>query len=551
MASTTKHSGGDRTSESFILCTHEASKHLKAMQAAVKDIGLRVDEMVQVSLDQVPSERLLRILLSSAADAPEEQQPSHSVHGPGSTQRMFGSTLGSMLMTGPLSQDYNPSRPTLDEVDAYCSGPVTALLVACIDPRVDVVARASALVGSDSLPVAALADNCLQRRFRSISGIAQVLAPNNGAAATRALHLLREYKMRALAAPGSAGGGTMSGTASPADLATLSGMRATSTAARSAISLSKQYLVDMDTLFDFVFPPGQQHPSSTGRLLLAALHGPLTLDGRLTGGKQNSRPLTETEINAMIEELERDDILAVYTAGSVMGDLNQVLVDVRAASRGYPNLSRRQAEAMLVDLPRDSHGRCSFHDIQKRVLGARLQRVEDMRQMFPAVTASERQAAAGGAANVGSTVRIRAPPRSYGRGKLAETTSMLHGRSLSLPRSGATQRSAKALAASARSMALPAAAASVVGGLDVNRKMGPVESFRVGEELLVSGINAKLRHCCVRMFFFVVCAIATVFNGAVAILLFMCGSSQRHPLIYVSLPSASRHSCHCSTATRS
>lgn len=72
----------------------------------------------------------------------------------------------------------------------------------------------------------------------------------------------------------------------------------------------------LDELYSFVFPPGQRHPRSTGRLILYALHGPLSVDGRLLGGRGVGRVLTDREINAMIADIEREDVLGVRSGGA-------------------------------------------------------------------------------------------------------------------------------------------------------------------------------------------------------------------------------------------
>jgi hypothetical protein len=505
------------TTESFMLMTGEvAHNHLPAILAAIKKAGLEVSDeevaaapatpaadgapasprgVLRLLLDGVLAERILMVVAGPdharggrppAAAASEHAggggggggwgaPPSPSQHQQqqhlGSTQRRFGGTMSAANITGALAERFGAGRPTVDEVEAFSSesGPVVALLISCVDPRVDVCARVAALVGvgeegGDGLPEAARNPEAFRARFRSAAGPAHILAPTSARAASRGGHLLREYALRqAAAGAGSAMARTL---AAPATAA-------------------KGFLVDLDVLFDFVFPAGQQHPRSTGRLLLFALHGPLTRDGRLTGGRRNGRPLTESEVTTMVWELERDDVLAVYTAGSVLGDVGAVLTAVAASATGggqvsYPRMSRAQVEAMLADLPRDSRGRCSFHDIQRRVLGARLQRVADMRQAYPPIAASAADKAA-------EVLKIAPAPIPYGRGKLADSMAVAAatGRLPGARPSMATAR-AGTMTAAAAAAALTGGRASVklVGGLDVRVKTGVVEAFRVGESLL-------------------------------------------------------------------
>jgi hypothetical protein len=537
--------------ESFVLVAGDAARHVPAMAAAVKDAGLRVEAKLELELDAVMAERLLRLVLSvppptsSTAAHPHPRTglaPPHldtaaaasasaaaaaaasAAASAAETQRRFGA--GSTISPGPitpaLSLAFTPVRPTVDEVEAYTAdgggGAVTALLIACVDPRADVVARLLALVGSDSAPVASLAPTTFLARFASpaATGITLILAPSHASAASRALHLLREYEIRrqataagaaSLATASSAsaaaalahqlasvslgGGGSgsprsaSSGANPLADLAATQrsdwGAAHTSRGPAGASS-SKQYLVDMDGLGDFVFPVGQQHPDSTGRLLLFALYGPLTPSGQLTGGKRGGRGLTEPELTSMIRNLEREDLLAVYTGGSVFGDVEGVLVDVSAPTRGYPRMSREQVNGMLADLPRDSRGRCSFHDIQKRVLGSRLQRISDLRTMYPSLTKKT---------EANETLRIQAPPPAFGRGTLTQKMSLAYGRATTM---GARSQSVPhARAPGARPPGpggpVPSATATLmattaVGGLDVRVKVGDVAFTRLQEALL-------------------------------------------------------------------
>jgi len=153
--------------------------------------------------------------------------------------------------------------------------------------------------------------------------------------------------------------------------------------------------VDVDLLRAFVFPAGQLHPRSSGRLLLVALYGPLTHDGQLPGGRGVGRPLSQREVNAMIDDAERGDVLSVFTGGSVLCDTAAVETEVRSASiRRLPDITLPQLDAMLVDLPRDASGRLSFHDLQARVLAARQSRVKAMGEQYPKVVAEGAAAAA-------------------------------------------------------------------------------------------------------------------------------------------------------------
>ena len=49
-----------------------------------------------------------------------------------------------------------------------------------------------------------------------------------------------------------------------------------------------------------------------GRLSVFGNYGPLAEDGTLRGGRQGSRIVSHMELEAMIQEMQREDILQVY-----------------------------------------------------------------------------------------------------------------------------------------------------------------------------------------------------------------------------------------------
>ena len=71
--------------------------------------------------------------------------------------------------------------------------------------------------------------------------------------------------------------------------------------------------VDLGMLMDFIFPPKQQHPNTTGRLLVYGLYGPLDESGKLRGGRFGSHTVTDFEVANMVADVERQDLLSVFT----------------------------------------------------------------------------------------------------------------------------------------------------------------------------------------------------------------------------------------------
>jgi hypothetical protein len=274
--------------------------------------------------------------------------------------------------------------------------------------------------------------------------------------------------------------------------------------------------VDPDQLAAFVFPPGRLHPRSTGRLILFSLYGPLTSDGRLVGGRGSQRALSERELSAMIDDVERQDVCAVYTGGSVLCDVAGVETDVRAPSLKLPNISRAQLDAMLVDLPRDAAGNIAFPDVQARVEAARAARIADMKRMFPAITASDRDPAvlrtkfvppsALGMTASGRDAVARRMAATALAGKLMATAASVGGATTSADMRAATSFASTAinlattglLSGAAKRAAPPAGdgtqrtSFSGFGKPARPRSLGPIESYKRREACMHRGATTVI-----------------------------------------------------------
>lgn len=78
----------------------------------------------------------------------------------------------------------------------------------------------------------------------------------------------------------------------------------------------KDDMIDIASqVLSFCFPEGAAFPRSSGRLCAFALYGPIDSLGQLSGGKNRKRPLLPFEIDAMIDELECEDVLRAYGCG--------------------------------------------------------------------------------------------------------------------------------------------------------------------------------------------------------------------------------------------
>lgn len=249
--------------------------------------------------------------------------------------------------------------------------------------------------------------------------------------------------------------------------------------------------VDIDVLKAFLFPPGELHPRSTGRLVLVALYGPLTRDGRLAGGRGAGRPLTAREVSVLVDGVEREDALAVFAGTSIgasagaddaasagasdaasggsgsgkglkrggssasravlLADAGGALeAELRRVAPPLPSMTLPQLDALLADLPRDGEGRVSFHDLQSRVLGAREKRVEALRKTVGSSRGGASAAAAAGAGGGGAAAAAAArtsflpPDSALGRGSVAQrmAATALAAETVSAGRAGSGAASA-------------------------------------------------------------------------------------------------------------
>ncbi len=68
----------------------------------------------------------------------------------------------------------------------------------------------------------------------------------------------------------------------------------------------------------FCFPPGQHHCRSTGRLIVFSLYGPFNSRGQLCCGMRGKHVVADYELKTMIDDIETEDILAVYVVRAML-----------------------------------------------------------------------------------------------------------------------------------------------------------------------------------------------------------------------------------------
>jgi len=155
------------------------------------------------------------------------------------------------------------------------------------------------------------------------------------------------------------------------------GFLMTSTPSQANFARNKSPMVDIETLIKFVFPRNQQHPLSTGRLLVFGECGPLDEHSNLRGGIRGHHVLNKHELDTMIKHIEIDDLLKIYIGNRVISPQEQidVISQADAKLKRDKQISKLQVYGLLEDLVRNSEGLVSFHDMQHTIRVFREKRI--------------------------------------------------------------------------------------------------------------------------------------------------------------------------------
>ena len=106
-------------------------------------------------------------------------------------------------------------------------------------------------------------------------------------------------------------------------------------------------------------------------------------DGTLRGGRGGSRIVSHMELEAMIQEMEREDILRVYIGNVKLQREAQeeILKQADEELKNVPQLTPEQVIKMFQRCPVNEKGDYSFHDMQKIILAERERRLRSMCMM--------------------------------------------------------------------------------------------------------------------------------------------------------------------------
>ena len=136
----------------------------------------------------------------------------------------------------------------------------------------------------------------------------------------------------------------------------------------------KSHAVSMENLLKFCFPVTDRHPLSTGRLSVFGNYGPLAEDGTLRGGRQGSRIVSHMELESMIEEMQREDILQVYIGKQALQREAQeeILKQADEELKNLKPLTPEDVIKMFKNCPINEKGEYSFHDMQRIIQNERV-----------------------------------------------------------------------------------------------------------------------------------------------------------------------------------
>jgi nucleoside diphosphate kinase len=145
----------------------------------------------------------------------------------------------------------------------------------------------------------------------------------------------------------------------------------------------KSEWVSLDAILNFCFPEGEWHPASTGRLAVLGSYGPLASDGNLRCGIQGDHIVSDVELKAMIEEMQREDILRVYIGNERLQreEQEEILIQADEELQKVPQKTPEQIRNMFKRLKTNAKGDYSFHDLQRVIMKERDKRVKNLMYM--------------------------------------------------------------------------------------------------------------------------------------------------------------------------
>lgn len=187
--------------------------------------------------------------------------------------------------------------------------------------------------------------------------------------------------------------------------------------------IDAKFLFTLEALLAFLFPENLQHPLAASRLIIFGLYGPLDAQNRLRSGRKGEHVLLEYELDAMCQQIEREDLVQIYlhrprdmgllTVAEQDALINQADAHLKKA-KGKALLPRvTQVDVILLFEPLRRYGMApdgcallSFHEAQRVIAEYRAHRVAQYKLVFPALTNRPAAAATGHATSVSATAAL-------------------------------------------------------------------------------------------------------------------------------------------------
>lgn len=170
-----------------------------------------------------------------------------------------------------------------------------------------------------------------------------------------------------------------------------------------------KFLFSLESLLRFMYPENQQHPLAASRMIIFGQYGPLDANGQLRSGRRGEHVLMEYELDAMCEQIEREDLVQIYLHRQRdMGLLSTAEQDA-LINQADAHLKKEKGKAMLPKITKQEviqlfqglrrHGGSpeallNFHEAQKIIVDYRQHRISEYKLVFPSLT--NKSAAASG-----------------------------------------------------------------------------------------------------------------------------------------------------------
>jgi len=156
-----------------------------------------------------------------------------------------------------------------------------------------------------------------------------------------------------------------------------------------------KFRIDLERLISFLFPSGYQHPLVAGRLIAFGFYGPLDDKLNLRSGRRGDRVVLDYELEEICLQLEREDIVSIYLHRKrdlgLLSSAEQESIIAQADAHlkrakgkaSLPRLTKPDIYAIFKQLPRDSNGLLSFHEMQRTIETWRNERIKQYKLVFP------------------------------------------------------------------------------------------------------------------------------------------------------------------------